>query len=181
MSSLPNNYVQVSQSIICAPITGQQLTKAASRPVLPSRKLCLKHGFDDILLSTKPSWEQQATETVDHATWLLREHHWEYTIKNYCFCITCKTRVSLRPPTHWIRHRRSGRDEGSFLPPNPNKVFKYHCNTKEAGSRIHFVSARDQSTTGSQIRWIIFGSNWSTIWFFKRSHIWSFHHLKMAT
>jgi hypothetical protein len=125
----------------------------------------LKHEFDDIPLSTKTSWKRQRTETVDNTTLRLREHHWEYTIKNYCSCITYKTRDSSRSPTHWIRHRGSGQGEGIFLPPTPNKVFKYRCKTKEADSWRLFVLARSPSTTKSPNDWIFFCSDESAIWF----------------
>ena len=141
--------------------------ESASHPSLPSKKLCLEHEFDDILLSTKPSWRRHATEMVDNATWLLREHQLEYTIKMFHSCINYETRDSSKTPTHWVLHRRIVQDEGIFLHPNPDKVFKYHCNTNEAGSWSQCMSARNPNTTESQIGWIISCFDWPTIWFFR--------------
>ena len=73
---------------------------------LPSKKLGLKHEFDDVLPSTKPSWERHVTEMADNATWLLREHQLEYTIKMFRSCINYKTSDSSWSPTHWTLHRR---------------------------------------------------------------------------
>ena len=145
---------------------------STSCPSLPFRKLCLRHEIDDILLATKPSWKRHATETVGSTTWLRREHHWKYTIKKFRYCIASKTRDFSRPPTYWMRHLRRGQNVGIFLPPTPDKVFKYHCNTKEAGSWSQAVSAHNPSTTESQNGWIIFCYDGSTIWFFRlQSHI----------
>jgi hypothetical protein len=104
-------------------------------------------------------------QKVDNVTWLLREHQLEYTIKMFRSCVNYKTRDSSRSPTHWIRHRRSGQGEGIFLPPNPNKVFKYRCNTKEAERWSQFVSAHNPSMTKSPNDWIIFCGDGSAIWF----------------
>jgi hypothetical protein len=53
--ALPKNDVHMSQSIVCAPTTGQILKGSTNCPSLSFRKLCLKHEVDDILPSTKPS------------------------------------------------------------------------------------------------------------------------------
>ena len=106
--ALPKNDVHASQSIVCAPATGQMLKGSTNRPSLSFRKLCLKHEVGDILLSTKPSWERHATGTVGNTTWLRGEHHWKYIIKHYRFCIASETRDLSRSPTYWIRHLRRG-------------------------------------------------------------------------
>ena len=157
------------------------LKASINHPSLSFRKLCLKREVDDILLSTKPSWERHATETVGNTTWLCREHHWKYTIKHYRFCIASETRDFSRSPTYWMRHLRRGRDVRIFPPPTPDKVFKYHCNTKEAGSWSQAVSAHNPSTTKSQNGWIIFCYDGSTILFSDCSHIYSYHQLKLDT
>ena len=68
---------------------------------LPSEKLGLKHEFDDVIPSTKPSWERHATEMSDNATWLLGEHQVEGAIKMRRSCVNCKKSDFSRPPTHW--------------------------------------------------------------------------------
>ena len=118
---------------------------------LPSKKLGLEHEFGDVLLSTKPLWKCHASEMTDDATWLLREHQLECTIKMFCSCVNCKTSNSSRSPTHWTFHRRRVQDEVVFIHPNPNKVSKHFCNTKETGSWSQLESARNPSTTKSQI------------------------------
>jgi len=44
-------------------------------------KLGSEHEFGDVPPSTKPSLKRHATEMADDATWLLREHQLECTIK----------------------------------------------------------------------------------------------------
>jgi len=122
--SLHKNDVHASQSIFCAPTTGKMLKGSTNRPSLSFRKLCLKHKVDDILLSTKPSWERHATETVDNTTWLRREHHWKYSIKHYVICVAFKTRDFSRSPTYGMRHLRRGQDVGIFLPTSPDNALK---------------------------------------------------------
>ena len=137
---------------------------------LPSEKLSLKHEFDDVIPSTKPLWERHATEMSDNSTWLLREHQSEGVIKVSCSCANCEKSNSSRPPTHWALHRRRVQDEGVFSHPNPNKGSKHLGNTKEAGGWSQLTSARDPSTTKSQIGWILSCFDWSTTWFFRLQH-----------
>ena len=116
--------------------------------------------------------ERHATKTVGSTAWLRRENHWKYTYKHDCFCIASETRDFSRSPIYWMRHLRRGQNVGIVLPPTPNMVFKYHCNTKDAGSWSQAVSAHNPSTTKSQNGWIIFCYDGSTIWFYRlQSHI----------
>ena len=133
-------------------------SRSDNHTTLPSEKIDLKHESDDAIPSTKPSWERHATETSDNATWLLREHQLEGVIKTRCSCVNCKKNDSSRPPTHWKFHCRRVQDEGVFIHPNTNQV----SGTKEAGSWSQLTSARDPSTTKSQIGWILSYLDWST-------------------
>ena len=73
--SLPKNNFYASQSIVCAPTTGQILKRSTNCPSLSLRKLCLNNEVDDFLLSTKPSWERHAMEMVGSTMWLHSEIH----------------------------------------------------------------------------------------------------------
>jgi hypothetical protein len=134
---------------------------------LHSKNLNLERKFGEVLSSTKPSWKLHAAEMADDATWLLRKHQFEGTTKMYRFNVNCKTSDYSRSPTHWTSHRSKVQDESVCIHPNPNKVSKHLCNTKETESWSQIASARNPNTTKPQIGCILSCFDWYTVCFFR--------------
>jgi hypothetical protein len=77
---------------------------------------------------------------------------------------TLRKSNSSRPQTNWALHLREVPYEGVLVHPNTKKG---SSNTQEAESWRQLTSARNPSTTESQVRWVLSCIVWSTICFYQ--------------